>query len=379
MVMQVTTLKQWMVAGMVTIVGACGDSTGTTESQGGSGTDSTGATSSPTEATPTEATTVGQTDSVTEGSASDSQTMGTTTSPTDPTTDPTTSTSSTSTGTDTTPQTDTGTTEAVGDTTTGTTDGTTGEMLGPCGEGKQWTLDADFDAGILNNVNHDQPNGDQLQITIDGVSAPKPYMFVAQTSRGWVLKIDTETGKRTKPRTNERTFSTVTATRNAVTGNRAQYRADGSTANAVALQALFIFAIVIARTISGRHGIGCCGMRNVVWRTGCGHGVMRHPVVWCLFAVTGHGAVPLAFINPAILVDILALGPFTLIFIANTAGVRIGRHAGPIEIIDAVISTHGRAIFGVIVMFLARVAGGLCWHRHQGAGRKARNQEDFHG
>ena len=195
MVMQVTTLKQWMVAGMVTIVGACGDSTGTTESQGGSGTDSTGATSSPTEATPTEATTVGQTDSVTEGSVSDSQTMGTTTSPTDPTTDPTTSTSSTTTGTDTTPQTDTGTTEAVGDTTTGTTDGTTGEMLGPCGEGKQWTLDADFDAGILNNVNHDQPNGDQLQITIDGVSAPKPYMFVAQTGRGWILKIDTVTGK----------------------------------------------------------------------------------------------------------------------------------------------------------------------------------------
>lgn len=202
--MQITTMKQWVVAGAVTIAGACGDSTSATVSQGGSGSDSTGATGSPTEATVTDSTTKGSdSDSVTEGSNSESQTMGTTSSPTDPTvnptTDPTTGTSTTGPGTDTTPQTDTGTTEPVVETTAGTTggttEGTTGEMLGPCGKDPIWTLDGDFDKGILNNVNHDKPNNDQLQITVDGVSAPKPYMFVAQTSRGWILKIDTVTGK----------------------------------------------------------------------------------------------------------------------------------------------------------------------------------------
>lgn len=199
--MQITTMKRWVMAGMVTIAGACGDSTSATVSQSGSGSDSTGATGSPTEATVTDSTTKGSdSDSVTEGSNSESQTMGTTSSPTEPTTDAATGTSTTAPGTDSTPpQTDTGTTEPVVETTAGTTggttEGTTGEPLGPCGKDPVWTLDGEFDKGILNNVNHDAPNGDQLQITVDGVSAPKPYMFVAQTNVGWILKIDTVTGK----------------------------------------------------------------------------------------------------------------------------------------------------------------------------------------
>jgi len=189
-----------MVAGIITLVGACGDSTTPdSASQGGSGTESTGATGGATD--PTDGSTAGsvsESDSVTAGSNSESQTMGTLPTSTDPTTD---TTGSDTTGKVSVTDTDTATgttapdTDTASDTVADTTESTTGAPLGPCGDGKQWTLDADFDQGVLSNVNHDAPNNDQLQITVDGVSAPKPYMFVAQTSEGWVLKIDTETGK----------------------------------------------------------------------------------------------------------------------------------------------------------------------------------------
>jgi hypothetical protein len=142
----------------------------------------------------------GESDSVTAGSNSDSQTMGTTPTSTDPTTDATSTgttgpATATDTGSETTAQTDPGGTDGTTGTGGGSSGGTTGGNVGPCGDAKQWTQDADFDQGLLANVNHDPPNGDQLQITVDGISAPKPYMFVAQTNEGWVLKIDTETGK----------------------------------------------------------------------------------------------------------------------------------------------------------------------------------------
>ncbi|MBL9100063.1 MAG: hypothetical protein JNL82_03840 [Myxococcales bacterium] len=89
---------------------------------------------------------------------------------------------------------DTGTDTSAG-TGTSSTGGDTDDPVVPCAGGKLWTLDADFDEGVLANVNHDAPNSDQLQITINGFSAPKPYMFVGQTSDGWILKIDTVTGK----------------------------------------------------------------------------------------------------------------------------------------------------------------------------------------
>ncbi len=196
-----------MVIGFITLAGACGDAAGpTSASQGGSSSDSTGATGGATDTT-VGATMGGESDSVTAGSNSESQTMGTTPTSTDPTTDGTNTGTTgkvtvtdtgtdtgTSNGTESTAGTDTGTDGTAG-TTAETSGGSTGGMLGPCGDNKQWTLDADFDTGVLSNVNHDPPNGDQLQITVDGISAPKPYMFVAQTGEGWVLKIDTETGK----------------------------------------------------------------------------------------------------------------------------------------------------------------------------------------
>jgi len=198
--MRIENLKQCMMAGIITLAGACGDSTATeSATDGGSGSGSTGATNETTEATSATTSGVSDSDSVTAGSNSESQTMGTTPTSTEPTTD---ATDTATTGKVTATEADTDTSTTAGsdtDTTAGTagdsSSGTTGAMLGPCGDGKQWTLDADFDAGVLSNVNHDPPNGDQLQITVDGISAPKPYMFVAQTYEGWVLKLDTETGK----------------------------------------------------------------------------------------------------------------------------------------------------------------------------------------
>lgn len=205
----------WSVACMVALAGACGDTTtmtaGNTEGGTGTATDNN-STGNPNTTSPTGDSMSG---GVTEGSGSASETMGTssptTTNPTttDPTTGVTTGSTTVEPGTSTTDPsgTSTGTTGAVSASSTGvdpssTSEGSsstgndTGVPVDGCVPGKnKWTLDAHFDQGTLNNVNHDDPNNDQLQITVDGVTAPQPYMFVAQTNDGWMLKIDTVTGK----------------------------------------------------------------------------------------------------------------------------------------------------------------------------------------
>ncbi|MHC4065870.1 MAG: Vgb family protein [Planctomycetota bacterium] len=55
-----------------------------------------------------------------------------------------------------------------------------------------YTLDADFDQGVLFNVNHDAPNNDQLQLS--QVAAPFPFVNVAASSRGTVVRIDVDDG-----------------------------------------------------------------------------------------------------------------------------------------------------------------------------------------
>lgn len=199
-------VDRWIVAGLVTFAGACGsDPAIETASEGGTGSDSAAASSTSTGGElPTG--TGSDSETPTGGSNSESATMGTT--QVDPTTggptDPTTGGPTTDTGDDTTGATTGG---ATSDTTTGstgpvdttggsdTTAGDTEQPIVPCADGKLWTLDAEFDEGVLANVNHDDPNNDQLQITVDGFSPPKPYMFIAQTNDGWILKIDTVTGK----------------------------------------------------------------------------------------------------------------------------------------------------------------------------------------
>jgi len=59
--------------------------------------------------------------------------------------------------------------------------------------GRTYTLDADFDEGTLVNVNHDSPNNDQLQLN----EAPEPFPFIAVacSGRGTIVRINTVTGE----------------------------------------------------------------------------------------------------------------------------------------------------------------------------------------
>ena len=56
-----------------------------------------------------------------------------------------------------------------------------------------YTLDADFDLGTLVNVNHDAPDNDQLQL--NWVTEPFPFVNIACSSRGTIVRIDVNTGQ----------------------------------------------------------------------------------------------------------------------------------------------------------------------------------------
>ena len=59
------------------------------------------------------------------------------------------------------------------------------------GRSRIYTLDADFDEGAYSNVVHKVP--DQLQL--DDTTTPFNFMWVAVSTKGTIVKIDTETGK----------------------------------------------------------------------------------------------------------------------------------------------------------------------------------------
>ncbi len=60
------------------------------------------------------------------------------------------------------------------------------------GQARTYTDDADFDEGILTQVNHDPPNQDQLQL--DEVDGSVSFLAIALSGRGTVIRLDTETG-----------------------------------------------------------------------------------------------------------------------------------------------------------------------------------------
>jgi hypothetical protein len=57
---------------------------------------------------------------------------------------------------------------------------------------RTYTLDADFDEGLLVNVNHDSPNNDQLQL--NSITTPFPFVNIACSARGTIVRIDVNTG-----------------------------------------------------------------------------------------------------------------------------------------------------------------------------------------
>lgn len=56
-----------------------------------------------------------------------------------------------------------------------------------------YTTDADFDSGVLTNVNHDAPNNNQLQL--NRTQTFFPYVNIAASSRGTMIRIDVNTGQ----------------------------------------------------------------------------------------------------------------------------------------------------------------------------------------
>ena len=61
------------------------------------------------------------------------------------------------------------------------------------GQTRVYTLDGDFDLGFAAGVNHDAPGGDQLQLDAQGGTFP--FLWVAASGRGTIVKIDTRSGK----------------------------------------------------------------------------------------------------------------------------------------------------------------------------------------
>jgi DNA-binding beta-propeller fold protein YncE len=57
---------------------------------------------------------------------------------------------------------------------------------------KTFTLDKDFDEGSLVNINHDDPQKDQLQLNTAGKAIN--YIWIALSGRGTIAKVDTLTG-----------------------------------------------------------------------------------------------------------------------------------------------------------------------------------------
>ncbi|CAM4104602.1 hypothetical protein KIPE111705_40445 [Kibdelosporangium persicum] len=61
------------------------------------------------------------------------------------------------------------------------------------GKNVLYTTDADFDQGVLQDVNHDAPNNNQLQLNKE--TAFFPFVNVAASVRGTMLRIDVNTGE----------------------------------------------------------------------------------------------------------------------------------------------------------------------------------------
>jgi hypothetical protein len=93
-----------------------------------------------------------------------------------------------------------------------------------------YTTDEDFDQGTMISVNHDTPYNDQLQL--DHPTEPFPFINVAASGRGTVVRIDTESGEilgeyRTAPegRGLDPSRTTVDLFGNVWTANRAEAEA----------------------------------------------------------------------------------------------------------------------------------------------------------
>lgn len=56
-----------------------------------------------------------------------------------------------------------------------------------------YTLDADFESGLLSGVNHDAPGSNQLQLNVTGTTFP--VLWIANAGEDTLTKFDTSTNK----------------------------------------------------------------------------------------------------------------------------------------------------------------------------------------
>ena len=64
---------------------------------------------------------------------------------------------------------------------------------GICPGGRVYSTDADFDLGLLINVNHNAPNSNQLQL--NNAVTPLPFIWIPLSGRGTIAKVNTQTGQ----------------------------------------------------------------------------------------------------------------------------------------------------------------------------------------
>lgn len=95
---------------------------------------------------------------------------------------------------------------------------------------RTFTTDSDFNEGTLTNVNHDDPN----QLQLNDIFVSRPYIWVANSARGTVARVDTDSGQilgeyRSAPqgRGTDPSRTTVDLDGNVWVGNRAESSAIG--------------------------------------------------------------------------------------------------------------------------------------------------------
>ena len=86
-------------------------------------------------------------------------------------------------------------------------------VVGSTAASRTYTVDADFDEGVMSGVNHDAPNSNQLQLSES--TTTEPFMYVAHTDNGILLKMDTSTGRQVARYRTQRTADCTIAGCNA--------------------------------------------------------------------------------------------------------------------------------------------------------------------
>ncbi len=133
---------------------------------------------------------------------------------------------------------------------------------------RTYTLDADFDEGGLVNVNHDAPDNDQLQL--DSVQTPFDFIWVAVSTKGTVVKIDTKTGDVLGEYATAPAGMSLNPSRTTVDGKGNVWVTNRNESSVVAMDAIAPGVPPVARPMGSAVYIGLQEMGECVDRNGNG-------------------------------------------------------------------------------------------------------------